>query len=85
MPWFTPAEWSKTIAICEDPDTMFASYEIWLRAANETAKKSESDSVTVHKVYVDADKLTAYARRNNRPLNSDTRVIYAMDVFLGAA
>jgi hypothetical protein len=85
IPWFTPEEWAKTKAICEDPDTMFSSHDVWLDAAQKTAKHEETATVTVHRVYLVADKLAAYAGRHNRPLNSETRVAYAIDLYIGAA
>ena len=85
MPWFTPSEWSKIRALCDDPDAMGASYDVWLDAAKKTAQLSESNGATVHKVYLVSDRFLTWAKRNRRRLKSEDRVAYALDLFVGAA
>jgi hypothetical protein len=85
IPWFTPADWEKARAVHADPDSMGSSYDAWLKASEQAAKLMESPAVTVHKVYLNADQLLAYAKRNNCAINADARVLCAIDVFLGPA
>lgn len=85
IPWYTQEQWEKVRAISADPDSMAASYEQWLGAAEKTAKRQQSAEVTVHRVFVEADKLLAFAQRSGRELTADTRVAYAIDHFIGAA
>jgi hypothetical protein len=83
LPWYTREEWVKVRSICSDPDTMLASYDLWLDAAKKGADKAKADSVTVHKVYIVADALAMYSKRHNKPLTSDTRVAYAIELYTG--
>ena len=83
IPWFTRADWGKVRAIYTDPNSMGSSYEAWLKAAEERAKLMESPTVTVHKVYLNADQLLAYAKRNNCAINANALVLCAMDIFIG--
>ncbi len=85
MPWFTPGEWAKFRTLCDDPDTMGSSYDVWLNAAKKTAQHQESDTVAVHKVYLIADRFSARASRNRRSLKSEDRVDYAMLLYIGRA
>jgi len=83
IPWYTTEQWGKIRAISIDPDSMGTSYEHWLKAAKETAKREESPSVVVQKIYLDVDKLLAFSKRSGRDINSDTRVTYAIELLLG--
>src|SRR5439155_14748011 len=84
IPWYNREQWEKVKAMSIDLDSMGISYEDWLRAAEELAKKEQSPAVTVHKIYLEADKLLAFANRSGRDVTSDTRVAYAIDRFTGA-
>ncbi len=81
MPWYTPAQWAKVRSLSDDPDSMGSSYEVWLKAQEEFANLAESPTVAVYKVYLDADKLLAYAKGNNRKINADIRVLCAIDTY----
>jgi hypothetical protein len=66
------------MALCSDPKLVGLSFDDWLKRAQEISEFEESRGAAVEKVYVESDRLLAFARsQGNHVIDERTIFDYA--------
>ena len=71
--WYTEEEWIKVKASAVDPERFEATYEDWVRMAEETLTKFRANGVHPEKCYIKANDLLAWCLAHNKRNDGATR------------
>ena len=79
LAWFTAEQWPRLMEVCPDGVTLGRDHASWLAQAEQDLAGLKAIGVTIRKVLVDVEDLTAWCRRNRRPVDADSRAAYVAD------
>lgn len=77
--WYRQEQWQLLRSVSEDRDRLEATYEAWLRQAEETLADMKSNGLNVRKVEVDVNELAEWCSSRAVPVNSQSRSDFVAD------
>jgi hypothetical protein len=83
LAWFTPEQWPRLMEVSSDGATLGKDHASWLAQAELDFNGLKAIGVTIRKILVDVEDLTAWCRRNRRPVDGDARTAYVADQLRG--
>ena len=79
LAWFTPEQWPMLMAASTDAATLGRDHASWLAQAEQDLAGLKAIGVTIRKVLVDVEDMTAWCKRNRRPADADARAAYVSE------
>jgi hypothetical protein len=79
LAWFTPEQWPRLMEVSPDGGSLGKDHASWLAQAEQDFKRLKGIGVTIRKILVDVDDLTAWCRGNRRPVDADARTLYVAE------
>lgn len=78
--WIDRVDWIEYVRLCDDRDTLPATYEKWLYRADKVAKRLAQQGWEIIRVRVDLDVFTRWCRQQGKNIDSDARREYANEI-----
>jgi hypothetical protein len=75
--WYRREEWPKLLAASADRDQLEDTYDEWVSGVEETLSRLSAEGIHAEKVDIDMDKLIAWCREKQVPLDGNARAKYA--------
>ena len=77
--WFRPAQWDQLRSMSADPEVLESTYGEWEKLARRTIQDQASQGILARKVDVDVERLQAWCKAHQRPLDASARAAYATE------
>jgi 23S rRNA A2030 N6-methylase RlmJ len=83
--WYSSTQWQELREIAADPERLEETYQEWLVVADQACQKMEASGIAIVKVPVDVQKLVAWCRERNLPIDGKARAQYVVEVMEAGA
>jgi hypothetical protein len=77
--WFRPEQWELLRSLSVDADVLEQTHAEWKKLALRTIQDLARRGVLARRVDVDVERLQAWCKAQNRPLDASARAAYAAD------
>ena len=77
--WFRPEQWDLLRSVSADPDVLEATYGEWEKLARRSIQDLARQGILARKVDVDVERLQAWCKAQQRPLDGSARAAYATE------
>ena len=77
--WFRPDQWDLLRSVSADPHVLEPTYGEWEKLARRTIQDLARQGVLARKVDVDVERLQAWCKAQQRPLDASARAAYAAE------
>lgn len=81
--FFDREQYAKLYTVCEDKGNLYAKYDDWLANVKSATLKLKAKGFTVHRQYIEVDRLITWAKRQGLALDGSARSQYAQQLFSG--
>ena len=81
MAWYAEDQWALLRQVSVDSDKLEPTHAEWLKGAEARYDELKKKGVKVDKVTVDVNDLTAWCREMGRPVDNESRALYAVFFF----
>jgi hypothetical protein len=71
--WYSREKWEQLRVVAADPEQLGPSYEEWLEMAEGSLADLAGSGLRPEKVELDIDKLVAWCKAQNRPIDAAAR------------
>jgi hypothetical protein len=77
--WFRPDQWELLRSLSADSDVLEPTHAEWEKLARRTVKDLARQGILARKVDVDVQRLQAWCKAQDRPLDASARAAYATE------
>ena len=77
--WFRPDQWDLLRSMSADPDVLEPTYGEWQKLARRTIQDLARQGILARKVDVNVERLQAWCKAQQRPLDASARAAYAAE------
>jgi hypothetical protein len=71
--WYYPEQWSMLLDVSTDRDSLEKTHDEWLCLAEKAMCDLKKSGGSPRKVYIDVEKLVAWCKARNRPVDGAAR------------
>jgi len=71
--WYYPEQWATLLDVSVDRNSLETTHGDWLRLAEKAIFDIKRSGISPRKVYVDVEKLVAWCKAQNRPVDGAAR------------
>jgi hypothetical protein len=71
--WYYPEQWGRLLDVSVDRNSLETTHEAWLRLAEKAMFDIKRSGISPRKVYIDVEKLVAWCKAQNRPVDGAAR------------
>lgn len=80
--WYYPEQWDMLLEVSIDRDSLEKTHESWLRLAEKAMFDFKRSGGSPRKVYVDVEKLSAWCKAQNRPVDGAARAEFVQALLI---
>ncbi len=80
VPWYLADQWDLLRERADDPEVLVERYEDWVVQAEKMLALLERQGMSVEKIEVDVEEVSAWCKAAGRPFDSKARAEYASEM-----
>jgi len=77
--WFRPDQWELLRSLSADAEVLEPTHAEWQKLARRTVRDLAGQGILARRVDVDVDRLQAWCKAQDRPLDASARAAYATE------
>jgi hypothetical protein len=77
--WYRPEQWSMLRALSSDPEVLERTHAEWLAGVAKTMEALRQQGISVKKIDIDVQELSAWCQSRDRVMDGDARATYVTE------